>query len=135
MTGGGIGARLTSIPGSSKVLLGGVVAYTAQAKTELLRIPADFLSRHGPVSVEVAEAMAQAVRRHLHADYGCAITGNAGPTSDVDGKPVGLTYVAVAGPHGMRSEEFKYRGIREDIRRRAGQLALRTLREALLADD
>jgi nicotinamide-nucleotide amidase len=132
MTGGGIGARLTAVPGSSKVFLGGVVAYTAHAKTELLHIPADFLSRHGPVSADVADAMARAVRRHLGADYGCAITGNAGPTSDIDDKPVGLTYVAVAGPTGVRIEEAKYRGIREDIRRRAGQLALRTLREALL---
>ena len=132
MTGGGIGARLTSVPGSSKVFLGGVIVYTAKAKTELLHIPADFLARHGPVSPECAEAMAQAVRRRLGADFGCAITGNAGPTSDVDNKPIGQTYVAVAGPAGVRIEEAKYRGIREDIRRRAGQLALRTLREALL---
>jgi nicotinamide-nucleotide amidase len=133
MTGGGIGARLTSVPGSSKVFRGGVIVYTAAAKTELLHIPADFLARHGPVSAEVAEAMALAVRRHLAADFGCAITGNAGPSSDVDGKPVGLCFVAVAGPGGVRIEEAKYRGIREDIRRRAAQLALRTLREELLA--
>ena len=132
MTGGGIGARLTSVPGSSTVFLGGLIVYTPKAKTELLHIPADFLARHGPVSAEVAEAMAQAVRRHLGADFGCAITGNAGLASDVDGKPIGQTYVAVAGPSGVRIEEAKYRGIREDIRRRAGQLALRTLREALL---
>ncbi|MHB8637433.1 MAG: competence/damage-inducible protein A [Fimbriimonadaceae bacterium] len=134
MTGGGIGARLTAVPGSSQVLVGGVIVYTPKAKTELLHIPADFIARHGPVSAEVAEAMAQAIRRHLGADFGCAISGNAGPSSDVGNKPVGLCYVAVAGPSGVRVEEAKYRGIREDIRRRASQLALRTLREAILGD-
>lgn len=132
MTGGGVGARLTSVPGASKAFLGAAVTYTVDAKSALLHLSTDFLNRHGPVSRETAEAMAQAIRRHLGADYGCAITGNAGPTVDVDNKPVGQTYVAVAGPHGVRIEEFKYRGVREDIRRRAGQLALRTLREEML---
>ncbi|HLK14165.1 MAG TPA: competence/damage-inducible protein A [Fimbriimonadaceae bacterium] len=135
MTGGGVGERLTSVPGSSQAFLGGVIVYRPEVKTELLRIPGDFLARHGPVSAETAEAMAMAVRRHLGADFGLAITGNAGPTSDVDDKPVGLTFVAVAGPGGVRMEEVKYRGIRDDIRRRAGQLALRTLREELLKAD
>lgn len=133
MTGGGVGARLTSIPGSSKAFVGGAIVYTVDAKAALLHLSPDFLQRHGPVSRETAEAMAQAIRRHLGADFGCAITGNAGPSSDVDGKPVGLTFVAVAGPRGVRVEEAKYRGIREDIRRRASQLALRTIREELLA--
>ncbi len=134
ITGGGVGSRITSVPGASKVFSGGIIAYTAEVKTELLQIPTEILDRFGPVSAECAEAMAVAVRRIMGVDYGCAVTGNAGPTSDVDNKPIGLCFVAVAGPTGVRIEHVKYRGIREDIRRRASQLALRTLREALLAE-
>jgi nicotinamide mononucleotide (NMN) deamidase PncC len=61
-----------------------------------------------------------------------AITGNAGPTSDVGGKPVGLVYIAISSPAGTSIEECKFRGIREDIRARAEQTALRLLREKLL---
>ena len=62
LTGGGVGARLTSVPGSSKAFAGGVIAYTANAKTNVLGIPADLIATHGPVSPEVATAMAEAAR-------------------------------------------------------------------------
>ncbi len=132
MTGGALGARITSVPGSSKAFLGGVVTYTVGAKQALLDIPSGLLSEFGPVSEEVAVAMAESVRKTLGATYGVSITGNAGPTSDVDGKPVGLTYIAVAGPDGTTVDKAQYRGLREDIQRRATQTALAQLRWKLL---
>ncbi len=132
MTGGALGARITSVPGSSKAFKGGVIAYTVSAKESVLGVPSEIIAAHGPVSEEVAKAMAEAVRDRLGATYGVSITGNAGPTADVDGKPVGLTYIGVAGPNGTTVEHAQYRGLREDIQRRATQTALAQLRWKLL---
>ena len=132
MTGGGLGARFTAIPGSSNAFVGGVIVYSVVAKMALLGISAELLEEHGPVSEPVAIAMAEAVRNRTGATWGVSITGNAGPTSDVDGKPVGLTFVAIAGPNGTTCEQNKYRGIREDIQRRASQTAISMLRWKLL---
>lgn len=84
-----------------------------------------------PVSEEVARGLANGVRMRLGSTYGVGITGNAGPTSDQGGKPVGLVYIAVAGPETTTVHETTYRGTREDVRRRATQQALVMLREAL----
>jgi nicotinamide-nucleotide amidase len=132
ITGGGIGARITSVAGSSQAFVGGLIAYSNQVKTQVLGLPAELLATHGPVSPEVAIAMAESARTLFRADYAIALTGNAGPTVDVDNKAVGLTYAAVAGPNGTAVDEAKYRGIREDVRRRATQLGLRMLRRSLL---
>lgn len=132
ITGGGLGKRITNAPGSSKVFLGGVIAYAPSTKIDLLGIDVGVIDQFGPVSAETAQAMAEAVRISLGADFGIGATGNAGPDSDIDGKPVGLSYVAIASSSGTRIQEAKYRGIREDIRRRVTQLAIRMLREALL---
>lgn len=129
MTGGELAARLTAVSGSSKSFLGGVVAYTPRIKQSLLGLPGEILA--DPVSEEVARAMANAARMRLGATYGIGITGNAGPTADVGDKPVGLVYIAVAGPGGTTCSDSKYRGTREDIRRRATQQALVMLREAI----
>lgn len=132
MTGGGLGARLTMVPGASAAYLGGVVTYTVGAKGALLPSVSEALGSFGPVSAETAGAMAESVRAQLGTTYAVAITGNAGPTADVDGKPVGLVYIAIASPSGTHVEECRFRGIREDIRNRAEQTALRLLREELL---
>jgi nicotinamide-nucleotide amidase len=128
MTGGGLASRLVSVNGASKAFVGGVVAYTIAAKKELLGLD---VSEFGPVSAETASAMAVAVREKLGADFGVAITGNAGPTADVDGKPVGVVYVAIAFDAGVKVDQSNFRGTREDIRRRGEQVALRLLRESL----
>ncbi|MEI8281175.1 MAG: nicotinamide-nucleotide amidohydrolase family protein, partial [Armatimonadota bacterium] len=130
MTGGGLAARLSIIPGSSNVFKGGVVTYTVEAKIVLLEQSSPDLSN--PVSAEVATFMAESIRRQLNTTYGVSITGNAGPTADVGGQPVGLVYIAIATEHGTHVEECKFRGIREDIRKRAEQTALRLVREAVL---
>ncbi|MFI5385213.1 MAG: competence/damage-inducible protein A [Fimbriimonadales bacterium] len=132
MTGGGLGERLTSVPGSSDAFVGGAVTYQVGAKERLLGIPANLLKEHGPISREVAEAMARCVRDKLGTAYGVSITGNAGPTSDIDAKPVGLTYIAIAHTGDCEVEEHRFRGERADIRRRATQAALVALRNALL---
>jgi nicotinamide-nucleotide amidase len=133
MSGGSLGARLTSVPGSSKAFLGGAIVYTVDTKRALLGISDELLAEHGPVSEEAATAMATAIREKLGATYGVAITGNAGPTADVDGKPVGLAYIGLATSEGATAERGQYRGIREDIQRRSTQTALNLLRNKILS--
>lgn len=97
-TGGLLGAALTAVPGSSSYMRGGVIAYSDDAKRELLGVPEEVLRRHGAVSEETAAAMAEGVRAALGASIGVGITGIAGPAADGTSKPVGLVVVAVAGP-------------------------------------
>ena len=132
MTGGALGARLTSVAGSSAAFVGGAIAYTISTKESLLGLSEALISEHGPVSEEVAKAMAEAIRDRLGATYGIAITGNAGPTPDIDDKPIGLVFIGLAGPGGTSIERGQYRGLREDIQRRATQTALTLLRWKLL---
>ncbi|MBI1332405.1 MAG: competence/damage-inducible protein A [Armatimonadetes bacterium] len=132
MTGGGLAGRLTSVDGSSQAFMGGVVTYTVGAKQTLLDAPTD-MDLSNPVSADVARFMAESVRARLGTTYAMSVTGNAGPTSDVGGQPVGLTYIGIASPGGTHVEECKFRGIRADIRSRAEQTALRLVREAILA--
>ena len=101
-TGGLLGAVITALPGSSRYIRGGVVAYANDVKTELLQVPAELIETHGAVSEAVALAMASGVRRRLRADIGLGITGVAGPGAEGTDKPVGLIWVAVAGPEGRR---------------------------------
>jgi nicotinamide-nucleotide amidase len=132
MTGGELGGRITTVPGSSKALVGGVIVYSPTAKQRLLGVSEQTLEEHGPVSEDAAREMAEGVREALGSTYGLAITGNAGPGVDVDNKPVGLVYIALASPDGTEVSEHRYRGIREDIRRRATQQALTALRQKML---
>jgi nicotinamide-nucleotide amidase len=132
MTGGRLASRITAIPGSSEAFLGGIVSYTEAVKQALLHVPSVLLEKEGPVSEAVAKAMAEGVKTVLNATYGVAITGNAGPTADRGNQPVGLGYVAVAGPNGTTVEETRWRGVRTDIQSRATQVALIALRDALL---
>jgi nicotinamide-nucleotide amidase len=131
MTGGGLSARLSMVPGSSDVFKGGVVTYTVEAKQILLH-PSEAESFSNPVSGGVAMFMAESIRKQLGTTYGVSITGNAGPTSDVGGQPVGLVYIGIASENQTHVEECRFRGIREDIRKRAEQTALRLVREAVL---
>lgn len=131
-TGGGLGARLTAIPGSSAAFLGGVISYSNEAKTALLGVPRELLEAHGAVSAPVAEAMARGARERLGADYAVSITGVAGPDGGTAEKPVGLVYIGIATPERVFATENHFIGIREDVRRRSTQVALQLLREQLL---
>ncbi len=124
MTGGLVGARLTGVPGASDTFAGGIIAYTPAQKVGLLGVSHEVLDGEGPVSSACASAMAEGCREQLGVEFAIATTGNAGPTADVDGKPVGLTYVAVATPDANHVEEFKFRGTRDGNRTRATQAAL-----------
>lgn len=134
MTGGGLAARFTSVVGASGAFLGSFVTYTVDTKIRLLGLSAveDELKREGPVSEFAAKVMALAAREKVGSDFAISITGNAGPTSDVDDKPVGLTYIGIADAEGVVVTEHKFRGIRSDIRLRAEQTALRLLRERIM---
>ncbi len=131
-TGGLIGHRLTEVPGSSRAMIGGVVAYSNELKVRLLGVPEAVLQEHGAVSEPTACAMAEGIRRLTGADYGIGTTGIAGPTGGTAEKPVGLVYIAVATPSGTRVREHRFLGRRSEIKWRASQAALVMLREELL---
>lgn len=97
-TGGGLGARLTTLPGASSWFDGGVIAYSNAVKESLLGVPTDILERHGAVSVECAAAMADGARAATGAQWGVSITGIAGPDGATADKPVGTVCIGIAGP-------------------------------------
>ena len=130
-TGGLVSARLTSVPGSSTVFLGGVVAYADGVKERELGVPASLLAEHGAVSAEAAQAMAQGVRERLGADVGVAVTGVAGPDGGTEDKPVGLVFVHAAGPEGEEARRTELPGDREMVRGRAAAAALHLVRRLL----
>ncbi|MFG1702332.1 CinA family protein [Nonomuraea sp. M3C6] len=116
LTGGLIGAAITSVSGSSKAFRGGVISYATDLKRELLGVPEELLRREGAVHPEVAAAMAAGVARLCGATYGLAVTGVAGPEPQ-DGRPVGTVHAAVSGPGGqIWARELRLRGSRERIR-------------------
>ena len=131
-TGGLVAARLTSVPGSSDVFLGSIVAYADEVKQAKLGVPVNVLERHGAVSAETAEAMALGARERLGVDVAIAVTGVAGPDGGTPEKPVGLVYLHAAGPDGQLATDFSLPGDRDSIRRRAAVSALHLLRRLLL---
>jgi nicotinamide-nucleotide amidase len=99
LTGGLVLASLTEVPGASRVVRGGVVAYATDVKADLVGVDAALLTRVGAVHPDVARALAEGVRDRLGATYGVGTTGVAGPDQQ-DGRPVGEVHIAVAGPDG-----------------------------------
>ncbi|HET7475333.1 MAG TPA: CinA family protein [Dermatophilaceae bacterium] len=133
LTGGLVCAALTSVPGSSAAVRGGIVAYATAVKVSLLQVSATLLADRGAVDPDVVTQMAAGARRCLGADYGLATTGVAGPDS-TDGKPVGTVYVAVAGPQASRAQALRLQGDRTQIREQSVLAALELLRSTLRAD-
>lgn len=127
-TGGMLGERLTAIPGSSDVVVGGVIAYSNAIKTQLLGVDAGLIAEHGAVSEPVARAMAEGARDRLEASIGVGITGIAGPGGATPGKPVGTVDLAVAGPWPTEARRSQFIGDRDEIRYRASQAALNMIR-------
>ena len=115
-TGGLLLERLTAVPGSSSVILGGVVAYADDLKRAVLGVSSVVLSERGAVSAEVAEAMAAGVRRVARADVGVATTGIAGPGGATPSKPVGLAYVAASLGEQTLVREHRWSGDRASNR-------------------
>jgi len=130
-TGGLVAARLTSVPGSSDVFLGAVVAYSDEVKARELDVPAGLLERHGAVSAEAAEAMAAGARARLGADVAVSVTGVAGPGGGTPEKPVGLVYLHAESPAGSLARRLDFPGDREAIRSRSAVAALHLVRMLL----
>ena len=129
-TGGLVVAALTTIAGSSDVVDRGFVAYSNEAKMELLGVPEAVLLAHGAVSGETALAMAQGAIARAGVDLAVSITGVAGPGGGSAEKPVGLVHVGVATGSGGHTERRIFPGDRTEIRRAAMILALELLRSA-----
>ena len=130
-TGGLVAARLTSVPGSSDVFRGGVVAYADEVKRVELGVPEDVLEGHGAVSAETAAAMATGARERLKSDIAVAVTGIAGPGGGTPDKPVGLVYLHAEGPEGGSARELNLPGDRAAVRGRATAAALHLVRTLL----
>ena len=131
-TGGLVAERLTSVAGSSRSFLGGVVVYSNDLKTLFADVPPLMIETHGAVSREVALALADNIRELCNADIGVGVTGIAGPGGGTEDKPVGLVYVAVS--DGQRNEvtQRRFFGDRERVRRWASQQALDMVRRMLM---
>ncbi|MFN2494950.1 MAG: competence/damage-inducible protein A [Pseudonocardiaceae bacterium] len=124
-TAGLMAARLTERPGSSGYVAGGVVAYSDAAKTDLLGVATQLISRHGAVSPQVARAMADGARDRFGADVGCGITGVAGPAGGTETKPVGYVCVCVTTSEGaVLARDPVLPGDRAEIRDRSVTLAM-----------
>nr|WP_218887785.1 CinA family protein [Cellulomonas oligotrophica] len=130
LTGGLVTAALVDVPGASRVLRGGVVAYATDLKHALLGVDADLLARRGAVDAQVAAAMAAGVRDRLGADVGLATTGVAGPDPQ-DGHPAGTVHVAVHAPGAARGRELALPGGRDAVRRATVDAVLGLALEAL----
>ncbi|MFT5423285.1 MAG: nicotinamide-nucleotide amidase [Phycisphaerales bacterium] len=142
-TGGGLGGRLTGVPGSSDVFVGGLVTYTDELKSRLAGVDAAMIERHGAVSRETAVEMVQRGRERLGCDFALAITGVAGPGGGSEDKPVGTVWIAVAGgsagggASGVATEarRFVFAGGRDAVRNRASMAALGMLRLRLMGEE
>lgn len=128
-TGGGIGAALTAVSGSSSVFLGGIISYTDQVKSRLLNVPPELLIKNGAVSAPVAEAMALGAKNALKADIAVSVTGLAGPTGDDYGNPVGTVFIGYCDDSICVSTEYHFSGNREAVRKQAVICALNMIME------
>jgi len=126
-TGGGIGAALTAVPGSSEVYKGGVICYTDWVKENILFVDPAILKEYGAVSAPVAEKLAIGVRRVLQADIAVSVTGLAGPGADVYGHEVGTVFIGYADSGRTDIREYHFSGDREQVRMQAIEAALRLI--------
>ena len=132
-TGGLLAGRLTDRAGSSRYVKGAIVAYSDDVKVAQAGVSAELIERHGAVSAEVAQALAEGAREHLHADIGIGVTGIAGPDGGTEEKPVGLVWLTVSGPaEATITRSVNLPGGRADVRDRATTVAMHMLRRALL---
>ena len=124
LTGGGIGAALTAVSGSSAVYKGGIVSYTNEVKHNILGVSYDTLSEFGAVSAQTAAEMAIGARKLLGADVAVSVTGLAGPGGDEFGNSVGTVFVGYCDPHITEVKEYHFTGDRESVRNQTIQAAL-----------
>lgn len=131
-TGGLIADRITNVPGSSNYFERGVIAYSNQSKVDLLGVPQELIEKHGAVSREVAEAMAEGVRKISSANIGISTTGIAGPTGGTPEKPLGLVWIGYSDNKGTFALKFNFGEDRLRVKERAAQAALELTRRRIL---
>lgn len=134
LTGGRLAALLTSVPGASACVVGGVVAYATAVKVAVLGVPEDLVAEHGVVSGECAAAMADGVRDLLGTTYAMATTGVAGPDPQ-EGRPAGHVWVAVAGPEGTETRLLELHGDRAAVQDATCREALSVLEGILTREE
>jgi len=105
-TGGKIAQRITALPGASNYFKGSLVSYATETKIDVLGVSKELIKKHSVVSAEVAEAMAQNVKKLLKTDFAVATTGNAGPTKGDSEANIGTVFIAIAGPNGVFANKF-----------------------------
>lgn len=132
-TGGMIAHRLTNVPGSSAYFERGVVAYSDASKIELLGVSAGLIAQHGAVSSEVAQAMAEGIRKISAATIGISTTGIAGPSGGTLEKPIGLVWIGYADAAGSFALQFNFGSDRMRTKERASQAALELVRRKILS--
>ncbi|HEX3591026.1 MAG TPA: nicotinamide-nucleotide amidohydrolase family protein [Pseudonocardiaceae bacterium] len=130
LTAGLVTATLTTVPGSSAVVRGGLVVYATDLKATLAGVPADLLARHGAVHPDVAAALAEGARLRCGADWGVGLTGVAGPDPQ-DGVAPGRVYLSIAGPDGGTGYRLDLCGDREAVRAASVAAAIDALHTAL----
>ena len=129
LTGGGIGAALTAVPGSSEIYKGGIISYTDWVKANLLGVPEEALERFGAVSAPVAQAMATGARERLRSDIAVSVTGLAGPGGDGYGHPVGTVFIGYRDEKNAVVRHYCFRGDREAVRQQTIEAALQLVLE------
>lgn len=129
LTGGGIGAALTAVPGASAVYKGGIISYVNEVKQNVLGVPQDILERYGAVSAWTAGYMASGVRKLLNADIAVSVTGLAGPGGDEFGHPLGTVYIGYESQHKSLVKGYNFLGSREEIRNQTIRAALMMILE------
>ena len=128
-TGGGVGAALTSVPGSSAVYKGGVVSYTDKVKKTVLGVDPELLNQYGAVSAPVAQAMAAGVRKLINASIAVSVTGLAGPGVDKFDNPVGTVFIGFESDGFSIVKQYRFTGDREAVRAQAVEEALKLILE------
>ena len=126
-TGGLLANMFTNLPGSSQYFLVGIAAYSNQAKTSLLKIPAAVIKQHGAVSSEVSKLMAQNIRKISSSDYAIGITGIAGPGGGSPKKPLGTVFISLAVNSKTITKRFRFTGTRLEIKRKTALKAVSML--------
>ena len=124
-TGGLIANRITDVSGSSRYFERGVITYSNESKSELLKVPLDIIDQFGAVSSNTVSAMATGIKKLAHTDLGLAVTGIAGPDGGTPEKPVGLVYIALADDENIDVREFKFTGTRTEIKHLTSDAALK----------
>ena len=131
-TGGYIAHLITSVPGSSAYYIGSIIAYSNEIKIKELGVGDKILEKYGAVSEEVVRQMAVNVKDRFRSDYSIAVSGIAGPDGGTKEKPVGLVWIAIAGPSGVRAGKYLFGDDRERNIRRAALQTLNHLRKTIL---